>query len=283
MTFSFQAATQRWLDSAFAAPTEVQARGWPRIAAGDHALLIAPTGSGKTLAAFLYCIDQLTRPAADGTIGGDGAAASNADADAATGFRVVYVSPLKALVYDIERNLRAPLRGIEHMAQQLETKVRIPRVSVRTGDTTQRERREMARDPGEILVTTPESLYLLLGSQARANFKTVTTVIVDEVHALAPSKRGVHLSLSLERLAELCDADPQRIGLSATASPLAEVARFLGGDRPVQVIDASRPPLLDLEIVVPVMDMTQPSLGAHASASDGDGGEGHGDSGASGG
>ncbi|MBW3553477.1 MAG: DEAD/DEAH box helicase, partial [Gemmatimonadetes bacterium] len=235
-------ATRDWLDAAFAAPTEVQARGWARIHEGEHTLLIAPTGSGKTLAAFLYALDRLGR----------------LEAGAEEGVRVVYVSPLKALVYDIERNLRTPLIGIERTAARLGEPFRAPRVDIRTGDTPPADRRRQARNPGEILVTTPESLFLLLGSQARETFRTVKWIIVDEIHAMAATKRGAHLALSLERLAGLADEDPQRIGLSATARPADEVARFLGGDRPVTVVDAHVPPLLDLGVVVPVEDMTRP-------------------------
>ncbi|CAN5775725.1 ATP-dependent helicase [soil metagenome] len=244
----FTAVTRRWFESAFAAPTEVQRQGWDRIAAGEHTLLIAPTGSGKTLAAFLYGIDQLTRL-------GD---------DAEPGVRVLYVSPLKALAYDIDRNLRVPLAGIASAAVMArragETAgiPRLPRVDVRTGDTPAADRRRQGRDPGEILVTTPESLYLILGSAARETLRTVRWVIVDEVHAVAATKRGAHLSLSLERLSALANEEPQRIGLSATARPASEIARFLGGDRVVSIVDTHRPPALDLQVVVPVEDMTRP-------------------------
>ncbi len=243
----FSAPARRWFEANFEAPTPVQQEGWQRIAAGDHALLIAPTGSGKTLAAFFYCIDRLAR----------------LPEDAEPGVRVVYVSPLKALVYDIERNLRAPLVGIGRAAAaEAERRLfRAPRVAVRTGDTPQRDRRAQAKDPAEILVTTPESLYLILSSQQRETLRSVDTVIVDEIHALAPTKRGAHLALSLERLAALSGAgDPQRIGLSATARPLEEVARYLGGDRPVSVVDTSVRPQLELSISVPVPDMTRPDL-----------------------
>ncbi|NIP79822.1 MAG: DEAD/DEAH box helicase, partial [Gemmatimonadetes bacterium] len=254
----FTEATRHWFGNAFAAPTAVQREGWPRIADGSHTLLIAPTGSGKTLAAFLYALDRLGR----------------LEDDAGPGVRVVYVSPLKALVYDIERNLRTPLAGIERAAARLGEHYRHPRVDVRTGDTPQSDRRRQIRDPGEILVTTPESLYLLLGGQARETFRTVRWVIVDEIHAMAATKRGAHLSLSLERLSRVADADPQRIGLSATARPAEEVARFLGGDRPVTVVDAHVPPDLDLELVVPVEDMTRPVVetedGGYAVVEEGD-------------
>jgi ATP-dependent Lhr-like helicase len=238
----FHEATKRWFDEHFRAPTEIQRLGWERIREGDHSLLVAPTGSGKTLAAFLAGIDALGR----------------LPADAPPGVRVLYVSPLKALVYDIERNLRAPLVGIARVAERLDLPFRAATVAVRTGDTPQRERQRQARQPGEILVTTPESLYLILGSKAAATLETVETVIVDEIHALAPSKRGAHLALSLERLADLTQAEPQRIGLSATVRPLDAVARFLGGDRPVAIADASAKPALDLRVMVPVPDMQNP-------------------------
>ena len=236
---AFHPSTASWFAENFEQPTEVQRLGWERIARGDHALLAAPTGSGKTLAAFLWGIDQLTR----------------LPLDAPGGVRLVYVSPLKALVYDIERNLRAPLAGVLRHAERSGRRVRPIRVDVRTGDTPQRERQRQARDPAEILVTTPESLFLILGSRAREGLRTTTTVIVDEIHAIAPSKRGTHLALSLERLALLCEQDPQRIGLSATVRPLDDVARFLGGDRAVEVVDTTQPPQLDLRISVPVPDM----------------------------
>jgi ATP-dependent Lhr-like helicase len=237
VSLPFSSETRTWFESAFAGPTEVQRRGWEAIALGHHALLVAPTGSGKTLAAFLWSIDRLLRaPRAE-----------------RPGTRVLYVSPLKALVHDVERNLRAPLAGICAKAGADAT-ARV-RVAVRTGDTSQRERRLQARAPGEILVTTPESLYLLLGSRARETLATVDTVIVDEVHALAPAKRGAHLALSLERLAALTGHDPQRIGLSATVNPMPLVAGWLGGDREVRLVDASQAPRLRLEVVVPVPDM----------------------------
>jgi ATP-dependent Lhr-like helicase len=244
----FGPAARAWFEASFEAPTPVQAQGWARIAAGEHALLIAPTGSGKTLAAFLWCIDRLSRVET-----GDAAGEERP-----RGVRVLYVSPLKALVYDIERNLRAPLVGVRRAAERLGVAVAMPRVAVRTGDTPARDRAEQTRDPAEILVTTPESLYLILGSQQRETLRAVEWVIVDEIHALAPTKRGAHLALSLERVAALAGRDPQRIGLSATARPLPEIARFLGGDRPVAIVDTSAKPRLDVEIVVPVPDMTRP-------------------------
>jgi len=238
----FSAPTRGWFSTTFDSATEVQQRGWAEIAAGRHALLVAPTGSGKTLAAFLSGIDHCL----------------NLPAEASPGVRVLYVSPLKALVYDVERNLRAPLVGIRHQAKRLGVGVRDVSVAMRTGDTPQKARQQQSKHPADILVTTPESLFLLLGSKARETLRAVHTVIVDEIHALAPTKRGVHLALSLERLSALCAAEPQRIGLSATVRPLDEVARFLGGERPIAVVDASARPDLDLEVRVPVPDMERP-------------------------
>jgi len=256
----FGAPTKAWFEGAFAAPTPVQSQGWDAIRRGEHALLIAPTGSGKTLAAFLWAVDRLARPVA---VAAEGPAVSDTRE---RGVRVLYVSPLKALVYDIERNLRTPRAGIARAAEALGTPLALPGVDIRTGDTTQHERRRQKRTPQEILVTTPESLFLILTSQARETLRTVEWVIIDEVHALAPSKRGAHLALSLERLAHLVGRDPQRIGLSATARPTSEVARFLGGDRPVTIVDTHRPPMLDLKVVVPVDDMTRPMEGQAAIA-----------------
>lgn len=240
---TFFPATRRWFDQSFPGPTPPQARGWPVIASGRHCLITAPTGSGKTLAAFLWAIDRLMHAGLEA---------------GAAGVQVLYISPLKALVYDIERNLRAPLVGVARAAEALGEPAQMPRVAMRTGDTPQEERRRQLKDPAEILVTTPESLYLLLGSHFAEHLKGVHTVIVDEVHALAPTKRGAHLALSLERLAALCDRDPQRIGLSATVNPLAEAALFLGGDREVEIVDAASPPRLQLEVRVPVPDMEHP-------------------------
>ncbi len=247
---TFTPAARRWFETHFETPTPVQREGWRRIAEGRHALLLAPTGSGKTLAAFFHCIDRLGRR----------------DPAAAPGVRVLYVSPLKALVYDVERNLRAPLAGIRHAAEARGQAFRPPRVAVRTGDTPAGERRQQGRDPAEILVTTPESLYLILGSRQAETLVGLETVIVDELHALAPTKRGAHLALSLERVSALCRRDPQRIGLSATAQPADEVARYLGGDRPVSVVDAAGPPRLDLTISVPVPDLTRPGDAARSGA-----------------
>ncbi len=240
---SFSEPVRRWFDDSFSGPTRVQELGWPVLTGGGNALLVAPTGSGKTLAAFLWAIDRLC-------LGNE---------PPGPGVRVVYVSPLKALAYDIERNLQAPLVGVVEEARGLGAPVRPVSVDVRTGDTPPGDRRRQLRKPGEILVTTPESLFLVLGSRAASNLRAVETVIVDEVHAMAATKRGAHLALSLERLAELVDGkDPQRIGLSATVRPMDVAAGFLGGDRPVEVVDASEPPDIDLQVVVPVPEMEAP-------------------------
>ncbi|MCC6751878.1 MAG: DEAD/DEAH box helicase [Deltaproteobacteria bacterium] len=236
----FGEATRRWFAETLGAPTRVQELGWPVLARGEHALLVAPTGTGKTLAALLACLDRLIR----------------APRPAHPGVRVLYLSPLKALAADMERNLRAPLEGIRRLATHEGLTCRDVELDVRTGDTSASERRRQARAPGEVLITTPESLFLILGSAARETLRTVETVVVDEIHALAPSKRGVHLALSLERLACLTARDPQRIGLSATMRPLERVAAYLGGDRPVTVVDAAERPRLELAVRLPQAEPT---------------------------
>ena len=240
----FSAVTRDWFTAAFAAPTEAQAQAWAAIGKGENTLVIAPTGSGKTLAAFLWALDRL-------------AAAPTPD-DAQRRCRVLYISPLKALAVDIERNLRAPLTGIRHTAQAIGSRPPDIQVAVRTGDSSPEERRRLAARPPDILITTPESLFLLLTSKARDVLRGVDTVIVDEVHALAGGKRGAHLALSLERLDALEPgrAPAQRIGLSATVRPAEAVAGFLGGARPVTVAAPPSSKRLDLRIVVPVEDMT---------------------------
>ena len=255
----FSPAVRAWFESSFPGPTAAQAEGWPAIAAGEHTLILAPTGSGKTLAAFLWGIDRLVA----------GAAVSSTDSgrDREHRTRVVYLSPLRALAVDVEKNLRAPLAGIRLAAERLGLPFREPTVGVRTGDTQADVRRRLLRDPPDILVTTPESLYLMLTSRARESLQGVETVIVDEIHSLVPTKRGAHMALSLERLEEVADGPVQRIGLSATQRPLDVVARFLGGlqepetpggpglPRPVTVVDAGVRKQLDVEVVVPVDDM----------------------------
>ncbi len=247
---AFSPAVRDWFGATFSEPTRAQVDGWAAISAGHHALIHAPTGSGKTLAAFLWCLDRLVRdPTPPATREHPGHV------------RVLYVSPLKALSYDVERNLRAPLAGIALAAARRGETVPAISVGLRTGDTSAEERRAHARRPPDILITTPESLYLLLTSQARESLRNVEHVIVDEVHAIAGTKRGAHLALSLERLERLraADAPPlQRIGLSATQRPLETIARFLGGAGPgreVRIVDAGARKPLELSVVVPVEDM----------------------------
>src|SRR3954453_1930504 len=262
----FSAATRRWFEASFEGPTPAQAGGWEAISSGAHTLICAPTGSGKTLASFLWGIDKLAR-----------------SKDLGTGVKLVYVSPLKALSYDIKRNLRAPLRGIGAEIA----------VGLRTGDTSQKERRAMAKEPPDILITTPESLYLMLSSSVREILTGVEAVIVDEIHAVAQTKRGSHLALTLERLdhlvrdhadrpagpvsdsglslaGESSESSPppgeeldfygiQRIGLSATQRPLERIGKFLvGPKRNCRIVDAGQKKALDLEIVVPVEDKADP-------------------------
>ena len=220
----FHPVTAAWFKAVFEAPTAPQRLGWPVIARGENALILAPTGTGKTLAAFLWCLDRLMLHDRE-----QRAEIRDRKGREGGGCRIVYVSPLKALAVDVERNLRSPLAGMANMARRMNVAFHEPAISVRTGDTPQRERARFARHPAEILITTPESLYLLLTSQAAEALRTVDTVIVDEIHALVPTKRGAHLSLTLERLQALTRKPLQRIGLSATQRPLEEVARFLGG------------------------------------------------------
>src|SRR5215469_12451660 len=269
----FHPPVREWFETAFTAPTRPQRLGWPVIARGDSTVILAPTGSGKTLAAFLWCINRLMFSAAP------------RDEERC---RVVYISPIKALAVDVERNLQAPLAGIAQAARQMGVPFHEPSTAIRTGDTPQSERARFSRHPADILITTPESLYLMLTSSVRAMLRSVEAVIVDEIHALVPSKRGSHLALSIERLEQLTGRRLQRIGLSATQRPTEEVARFLGGClaatspkeialesgetdrlsefgsaelapvyRPVQIVDANEPKRFDLRVQVPVEDMSR--------------------------
>ena len=274
----FHPAVADWFRASFAAPTPPQTEGWPAIARGESTLILAPTGSGKTLTAFLWAINRVMFAPAGG------------------GCRILYISPLKALAVDVERNLRAPIAGIANRAAARGDAFHLPSVAVRTGDTPAAERARFQREPADLLITTPESLYLLLTSNARDALRSIDTVILDEIHALVPTKRGAHLALSLERLQALAAAPPQRIGLSATQRPLDEVARFLGGQatarprprpagarapepkrpdaeeaihdefsggravpryREVTIVDTSQKKKLELTIEVPVEDMAR--------------------------
>ncbi|GAS91650.1 ATP-dependent helicase [Mycolicibacterium brisbanense] len=237
----FSALTREWFATAFPEPTAAQAQAWAAIAKGDNTLVIAPTGSGKTLAAFLWAIDRLAFEQQAGAAG--------------TGTRVLYVSPLKALAVDVERNLRTPLTGITRVAERQGLPAPSISVGLRSGDTPPNQRRALITKPPDILITTPESLFLMLTSAARGTLATVQTVIVDEVHAVAATKRGAHLALSLERLDQLLDRPAQRIGLSATVRPPEEVARFLSGPAPTTIVAPPASKTFDLTVQVPVPDM----------------------------
>ncbi len=251
----FSAPTSAWFAANFAAPTPAQAGAWEAISSGEHTLVVAPTGSGKTLSAFLWALDRL---------------AVEPVPEQARRCRVLYISPLKALASDVERNLRSPLVGIGHAAERLGLPRPELRVAVRSGDTPAEERRAFAHRPADILITTPESLFLLLTSAAREALRSVETVIVDEVHALAGTKRGAHLALSLERLDALTARPTQRIGLSATVRPIDEVARFLAGGRPVTTVTPPSQKHWELSVVVPVPDLADlPVAGRPAAASGG--------------
>ncbi|HEV8175522.1 MAG TPA: ATP-dependent helicase [Actinoplanes sp.] len=239
----FGLATREWFKAAFAAPTAAQAGAWRAIGAGRNALVVAPTGSGKTLAAFLWSLDRLSR--------------EPAPKDPRHRCRVLYVSPLKALAVDVERNLRAPLAGVRQAAGRLGMPPPDITVGMRTGDTPADERRSFARTPPDILITTPESLFLILTSAARESLRGIETVIVDEVHAVAATKRGAHLALSLERLDALLSKPAQRVGLSATVRPIDDTARFLGGAHDVEIVQPRSAKTIEVEVEVPVEDMTR--------------------------
>jgi ATP-dependent Lhr-like helicase len=235
----FSAITREWFDSTFPAPTAAQAAAWDAIADGNNTLVIAPTGSGKTLAAFLWALDSLA-----------------GSAERPAGTRVLYVSPLKALAVDVERNLRTPLAGLTRIAERHGLPAPDISVGVRSGDTPPARRRQLITSPPDVLITTPESLFLMLTSAARETLAGVQTVIVDEVHAIAAGKRGAHLAVSLERLDDLREGRPaQRIGLSATVRPPEELARFLSGHAPTTIVAPPSAKSFQLTVQVPVPDM----------------------------
>lgn len=251
----FGPATQDWFRGAFASPTNAQIGAWEAISHGKHALVVAPTGSGKTLSAFLWAIDRVFREKQAEVV----PAGKKRRADAAASpTRILYISPLKALGVDVERNLRSPLVGIGQSARRLGIAVPEVSVGVRSGDTTSSDRRKLVTAPPDILITTPESLYLMLTSAAGETLAGVHTVIVDEVHAVAATKRGAHLAVSLERLDAILERPAQRIGLSATVRPIDEVARFLGGAAPVEIVAPKASKAFDMRVVVPIDDMLNP-------------------------
>ncbi|MCQ9353321.1 DEAD/DEAH box helicase [Corynebacterium sp. 153RC1] len=252
----FQPQVSTWFSEVFAAPTAVQQQAWEAISAGENALVVAPTGSGKTLAAFLWALNGLTQQVGQTTLVLPEIAHEPAAKTTQSGVKVLYISPLKALGVDVERNLRAPLAGINNVALRLGLEPSNISVGVRSGDTPAAERNRQLRRPPDILITTPESAYLMLTSKAAGILRNVETVIIDEIHAIAGTKRGVHLALTLERLEHLVGKPVQRVGLSATVRPLDLVAKFLGGDRPVEIINPPAEKLWELNVHVPVEDMS---------------------------
>lgn len=268
----FSEPTKAWFKHAFSRPTEVQQQVWPAIHSGENVLVVAPTGSGKTLCAFLSALDRLmaggTRSAGVDVHGEIAAAKSHAEQKAAgkgsrkktkRGVKVLYISPLKALGADVAKNLELPLQGISQQYEAMELPIPDVEVAMRSGDSTPEQRRRIVSHPPDILVTTPESLFLLLTSKANSILTSVETVIVDEIHAVAGTKRGAHLAVSLERLDKLIGHPVQRIGLSATVNPVEEVARFLGGSQPVTVVNPGAVPAMDLKAVEPLRNMLDTS------------------------
>ena len=261
---SFSAPTAAWFRGAFAAPTNAQTGAWKAISEGRHALVVAPTGSGKTLSAFLWALDRVFREgSSDNTLPGFEGRTRKTKGRT----KILYVSPLKALGVDVERNLQSPLVGITQAAKRLGVDPPEVSVGVRSGDTPPRDRQRMLRNPPDILITTPESLFLMLTSSARDTLREVHTVIIDEVHAVAASKRGAHLAVSLERLDDLLETPAQRIGLSATVRPIDEVARFVGGEAPVDIVAPRASKTFELAVRVPIDDMTDPPPAAPREAS----------------
>jgi ATP-dependent Lhr-like helicase len=257
----FHFIIRQWFKAQFAAPSPPQEQGWPSISKGNHTLILAPTGSGKTLAAFLWSVDQLLRQSLQSQ--------SKGFSENIRGIHTLYISPLKALNNDIHRNLKTPLREIHRQAEQNGIISPPIRVAVRTGDTPPHVRRSMLRKPPHILITTPESFFLLLTSvRGRELFRHLSYVIVDEIHAISDNKRGVHLSLSLERLMPLCENEPIRIGLSATQKPLPRIAAFLGGQkfpstnkrptpRTVNIVNCGQRKQLNLKVITPVASFNE--------------------------
>ncbi len=277
----FTQATREWFAGAFSEPTPAQEGAWDAVSRGANALVVAPTGSGKTLAAFLWALDRFLTTSAstaddDGAGAGAGTKRGGGRKERRRSTRVLYISPLKALGVDVERNLRAPLIGITQTARRLDLPVPEITVGVRSGDTPQAERRQLLSKPPDILITTPESLFLMLTSKARETLAEVDTVIVDEVHAVAGTKRGAHLAVSLARLDAMLGRPVQRIGLSATVEPKETVARFLGGTAPVEIVAPASRKSWDITVTVPVEDMSElgsaPSPASGATDTDDGGG-----------
>ena len=243
----FSPLVRDWFLENIGEPSEPQKRGWPEIASGRNVLICSPTGSGKTLAAFLKCLDWIIS---------EKNSSANNQAERNRGIRIIYISPLKALNNDIYRNLELPLSGLRQKTSEQGLEIPEVKISVRTGDTPQKERTRMLKDPPDILITTPESLFIMLTSDSyRKLFSTTEYIIVDEIHSICSNKRGVHLSLSIERVERIAGKPLKRIGLTATINPLEEAARFLSGGRDVTVINCDRKRPLELSLSLPVKDL----------------------------